>query len=109
MNASARYYKLREQWGDRAVEWWFIKVVEDERGPVFDAYVGVDLRGRVVERSSAYGVFEGDARDFAEDSGATQSDAEAFAAAWNAPRAPRSWRRRFLQRLNGVDETRDPT
>ncbi len=109
VNVGARYYKLREQWSDRAVEWWFIKIVDGENGPVFDAYVGVDRRGRVVERSSAYGVFEGDAGDFAEDSEAAQSDTEAFAAAWHAPRAPRSWRRRFLQRLSGVDDTRDPT
>jgi len=88
-----RYYKLREQSGYRDVEWWFIKVVDGERGPVFDAYVGLDRRGRVVERSSSYGVFEGRAGDFAEESGAAETDAEAFAAAWNAPRAARSWRR----------------
>jgi len=105
----ARHYKLRDESGDRSVEWWFIKVVDGERGPIFDAYVGVDLRGRVVERSSGYGVFEGRAGDFAEESGAAETDAEAFAAAWKAPRAPRSRRRRFLQWLNGVDDTRDPT
>lgn len=104
-----RYYKLREQWGDRRIRWWLIKVVEDKEGAVFDAYVGLDRHGRVVERSSSYGVFEGRAWNFAEEPGAAETDVEAFAAAWNAPRAPRSRRRRFLEWLAGVDDTRDPT
>ena len=71
MSTTAHYYKLREQRGDRKIHEWVIKVVEDEDGAVFDPYVGLDRHGRVVERSSAYGVFEGNAEGFQDDSGAS--------------------------------------
>lgn len=110
MSVPARYYKLAEQWGDRVIACWFIKVIEDEHGDaLFDAYVGLDRHGRVVERSSGYGVFEGRAGDFAEESGAAEVEEQAFRDAWNAPRVRLSRRRRVLQWLNGVDDSRDPT
>ena len=108
MNTAARYYKLREQWGDRRIHWWVIKVVEDENRTEFEAYVGLDRHGRVVERSSSYGVFEGNAEGFQEDSGASLVGEDEFRRAWRAPRAPLSRPRRWLQWLNGVDDERDP-
>ena len=108
MSIPTHYYKLREQWGDRKIHEWVIKVVEDEDGAVFDAYVGLDRHGRVVERSSAYGVFEGNAEGFQEDSGASVVDEDEFRRAWRAPRAPLSRPRRWLQWLNGVNDERDP-
>lgn len=108
-SAGSRYFKLRNDSPDRAIEWWFIKVVEDEGVPVFDAYVGLDRNGRVIERSSAYGVFEGKAREFLTAAGASPVSEENFAAAWRAPRAPLSRRRRLLQWLNGVNDEHDPT
>ncbi len=109
MSAGSRHYKLRDQWGDRRIGWWLIRVVEDKQGAVFDAYVGLDRHGRVVERSSSYGVFEGSAEGFGEDSGASVVDETEFADAWHAPRARRSRPRRILQWLNGVSDERDPT
>ena len=98
------YYYLSESDGDPRIESWLIKVVEDEQGATFDAYVGLDGQGRVVERSSGYGVFEGNAAGFGEDSGAAEVGEQAFRDAWNSPRVKLSLRRRFLQRLNGVDD-----
>lgn len=109
MSERARYYRLREQWGDSRVESWIVKVIETDDGPVFDAYVGLDRHNRVIERSSGYGVFEGRAGDFPEESGASAADEKEFVAAWQAPRAPLSMRRRVLQWLNGVNDDRDPT
>jgi hypothetical protein len=109
MSEVMRYYRLRESSGDPLIKFWLIKIVGDETGAAFDAYVGVDAQGRVVERSRRYGVFEGNAANFAEDSGASEVGEQAFQDAWNAPRVKLSLRRRFLQRLNGVDDRVDPS
>ena len=109
MSEGSSYYKLREEGGDKAIGCWFVKVVETDEGHVFDAYVGLNRDGRVIERSSGYGVFEGPAGDFQSDSRALLVDEEEFAAAWRAPRAPLSRRWRLLQWLNGVNDDRDPT
>ena len=62
-----------------------------------------------MERSSSYGVFEGDSEGFQEDSGASLVDEKEFTDAWHAPRAARSRPRRILQWLAGVNDDRDPT
>ena len=103
-----RYWNLREPSGNDDVL-WFLKVVEDDREAWIDAYVGLDHARHVVERSSSYGTFEGRADWLAEAPDALTVAAEEFVAAWHSPKARLSWIRRLVQRLNGVDDGRDPT
>lgn len=110
MSQNSRYYRIPASESGDAARSWVVKVVTREQGPIFDAYVGIDDAGRVVERSSGWGRFEGDAEWVTSGGGGIETvSADAFAAAWNAPKVTMSRWTRFKQRMNGVSEVRDPT
>jgi hypothetical protein len=91
--------------------WVIIRIEFDGEHEWFGGYVAVDVAGKVLEKSDAYGVYEEDADDFdGYGDACLPATREAFMEAWDRPYAQRSLKRRILARMNGaIDSRGDPS
>jgi hypothetical protein len=74
----------------------------------FGGYIVLDADNHVIEKSSNYGLYEGEAWDFDKEPECRPASRRDFEAAWNRPYARRSLWRQFLSSLNGADDRARP-
>ena len=70
--------------------------------------MALNADGQVIEKSSNYGVYEGDASGFDNQGSCHPASRRDFEAAWVKPYARRSLVRRFMSSLNGADDGMRP-
>jgi hypothetical protein len=85
-----------------------VRIEREDQRDSFGGYVVLDAGGAVIEKSSDYGIYEGDASGFVEEEHCVPASRQDFEAAWQQPYARRSLMRRFLSSLNGADDRTIP-
>jgi hypothetical protein len=85
-----------------------VRIERQGEKELFGGYVVLNADHEVIEKSSWYGMYEGEAYPFGEDEHCVPSPRGDFEAAWDRPYARRSLMRRFLSSLNGADDRIKP-
>lgn len=85
-----------------------IRITMDGDQSWFGGYVVLNAENEVIEKSSHYGLFDGEAWAFDVEPDCQPASRGEFETAWDRPYARRSRWRRFLSSLNGADDRERP-